>query len=251
MRLVNLTKFVLTTVLLVLVARSSGSPVLSEDITFAQVAKSMRIYFRDSAEFPMRMTVDLTVLDPAGRIRKHKSGKVNYDFRGYNSRSQKANFRLRGPKGVMKAAFSVASSSFASMSLLAPDAEKKYAFTLTQAAEPDLISARIAPIPVCEPVKWSSDGYLIEGFCGPLILQLHNDDRSLQRFVFDAAGVPASANVEPFGLATVSRFHVDAVFQKVLISDDPKPFLVPKLVTVTLETDKGKLLISGAYAPSK
>jgi hypothetical protein len=251
MFVVNVSKLVSITVLLGLLSGTSGSMVPAEDVTFAQVAKATKIFFRDSAEFPMRITVDLTVVDPSGRIRKHKSGKVSYDFHGFNSRSGNANARMRGPKNVMKAASSIAISSFVSTSLLAPDAEKYYAFTLNEPVDPGLISVRMAPIPACEPIKWSTNEYLPEGLCGPISVQLNNDDLSLQRFVFDASGLPASVNIDPFGMATVSRFYVEAMFQKVMIADDPKPFLVPKVVTVTLETDKGKLVIAGAYAPRK
>jgi hypothetical protein len=39
----------------------------------------------------------------------------------------------------------------------------------------------------------------------------------------------------------------EAEFQKVFLPDDPKPFLVPKLITVPITTDKGPLAISSVY----
>jgi hypothetical protein len=53
--------------------------------------------------------------------------------------------------------------------------------------------------------------------------------------------------MDVFGAATILRYHVDADFQKVLLPGDPKPFLVPKLVTVTVDTDKGKIVMNSEY----
>ena len=229
------------------VAMAGTAPAPVDEVTFAQVAKATRIYFRDSAEFPMRMNVELTISDQSGRVRKHKTGKVDYDFHGYNSRSGSANAHFRGPRPVMKAALGIIASSFVPMSVLFGDAEKNYSFTL--APSPDSVIARFASIQPCEPAKWSDVGFVPEGLCGSLSLHLNKDDIALQRFTFDEAGLPVPAKVESLGPVVIQAYHAEAEFQKVLLPDDPKPFLVPKLVTVIVTTDKGKLVISSAYAP--
>jgi hypothetical protein len=242
-----------TVVFLALIAGTCGSaPVAADEVTFSQVAKATKIYFRDSAEFPLRMNVEFTITDTSGHVRKHKTGKFNYDFHGYNSRSGNANAHLRGPRSLMMAAWSLSMSSFLSMTLLSPSAEKNYTFTIVEPPpEPGLVSTHFSPIPTCEAVKWSADAYMPKGLCGPLGLQLNRDDVSLQRFTFDETGLPAPANIDLLGPVTVLSYHVEADFQKLLITGDPKPFLVPKLVTVTVGTDKGKIVMSSEYALRK
>lgn len=236
-------------VLLALIAGSPGSAGgLPEEVTLSHVARAGKTYFRDSAEFPMRISVELTATDLSGKVRKHKTGKFKYDFHGYNQRSGNGTITLHGPRGMMKAALGAAVSSLAPISFLSPDAEREYAFTVTD-QEGDVVSARLSRIAQCEPSTWLPDLDALGTMCGSFDVQLQKDDFALRRYVFEAANLPVSANVDFIGPATVSGYHAEAEFQKVFLPDDPKPFLVPKLVTVTITTDKGKLVISSTYAP--
>ena len=236
-------------VLLALIAGSSGSTlVLLEEVTFNHVARAGKTYFRDSAEFPMHISVELTATDLAGKVRKHKMGKFKYDFHGYNQRSGNGTITLHGPRGMMKAALGAAISSMAPISFLAPAADTKYAFKLIDQGA-DVVSARLSRMDPCEPSRWLPDYDGLDTMCGSFEVQLEKDDLALKRYIFDAANLPVSATIDVLGPATVSGYHAEVEFQKVLLPDDPKPFLVPKLVTVTITTDKGKLLISSAYAP--
>ena len=62
---------------------------------------------------------------------------------------------------------------------------------------------------------------------------------------------PRVAFVDYLDEANITGYHVDMDFQKVTLPGDPKPFVVPKHVTVTVITDKGKLLMSGEFALKK
>jgi hypothetical protein len=226
------------------VSAASGA----DELTLAQVAKASKVYFRDSAELPLRMNVEMTLTDQSGRIRKHKTGKVDYDFHGYNSRSEHMHFNLRGPKAVLKAAISVSVASLASVTLLGTEAEKHYTFSASESESPDLILANMAPIPACGPFEWSPDSYTVKLICGSFEIQLQKNDLELKHVTFNGSGLPASAVMDVLGPVTILRFHSEADFQNVLLPGDPKPFLVPKLVTVTVDTDKGKLVMSSGYA---
>jgi hypothetical protein len=223
----------------------------ADELTFEQVAKASKTYFRDSAEFPLRISVEMTATDLSGRVRKHKTGKFKYDFHGYNQRSGNATGTLYGPKGMSKPARGIAISSLAPMALLSLDVEKDYTFTLAEPVEPGLLSARLAPIPDCPTFQWLADAYGPKSLCGSFQIQMQADDLALKHLVFDAVGLPVSANIDFLGPATLSSYHVEAEFQKVFLPGDPKPFLVPKLIVVTVETDKGKLVMSSNYAPRK
>jgi len=64
-------------------------------------------------------------------------------------------------------------------------------------------------------------------------------------------GLPLPGNVDYLDEANITGYHVDMDFQKVTLPGDPKPFVVPRHVTVTVITDKGKLLMSGEFALKK
>lgn len=223
----------------------------ADELTLGQVAKASKVYFRDSAELPLLMNVEMTITDQSGRIRKHKTGKFNYDFQGYNSRSDHMHLNLKGSKAVSKAAVSISISSLAPAILLGPEAEKSFTFRTSEPGSPDLVLANMAPVPACDPFEWSADSYSSKSLCGSFEVQLQKNDFELKHVTFNAYGLPASAVIDVFGPVTILRFRSEADFQKVLIAGDPKPFLVPKLVTVTVDTDKGKIVMSSEYALRK
>jgi hypothetical protein len=252
MKSVNVRKPLSLSILIIVTIVPCVSAAFSADeVTLGQVAKASKVYFRDSAELPLRMNVEMTVTDQSGRIRKHKTGKVNYDFHGYNSRSERARVDLKGSKAVLKAAASISMSSLVSAILLGPEAEQSFTFRTSESGSPDLVLANMAPVPACDPFEWSADSYTSKSLCGSFEIQLQKKDFELKHVTFNASGLPASAVIDVFGPVTVLHFHSEADFQKVLIAGDPNPFLVPKLVTVTVDTDKGKIVMSSEYALRK
>jgi hypothetical protein len=235
-------------VLLVLVTIATAS-VRAQQLTFDQLAKASKIYFRDTAEFPMRMSLEFTALDANGRIRKHKTGRFDYDFHGYNPRSEKADLNMRGPKSALKAGITAGIAVLLPVSVLANKAEEGYHFAVAEGNAPELLSAKLIPLETCRPATWSNDSYFLNQFCGPSVFEVTRTGFELKHYHFDAAGLPVQAKVDYLGRATVNNMFVDADFQQVQIPSDPKPFLVPKKVVLTIETDKGKLLMTGDFVP--
>ncbi|HEX9254227.1 MAG TPA: hypothetical protein VF938_01730, partial [Candidatus Angelobacter sp.] len=133
-------------------------------------------------------------------------------------------------------------------SFQAPTADTKYAFKVIDQGA-DVVSVRLSRIDPCEPSRWLPEYDGLDTICGSFAVQLEKDDLALKRYVFDAANLPVSANVDFIGTAIISGYHAEVEFQKVFLPDDPKPFLVPKQITVTVTTDKGKLVISSTYVP--
>jgi hypothetical protein len=252
MRSINARKPLFLSILIIVAIVPCVSAACSADeVTLGQVAKASKVYFRDSAELPLRMNVEMTITDQSGRIRKHKTGKVNYDFHGYNSRSEHMNLNLKGSKAVFKAAVSISMSSLVSVTLLGQEAEKYYTFRTSESGSPDLVLANMTPVPACDPFEWSADSYTSNPLCGSFEIQLRKTDFELKHVTFNASGLPVSAVIDVLGPVTILRFHSEADFQKVLIAGDPKPFLVPKLVTVIVDTDKGKIVMSSEYSLRK
>lgn len=229
-----------------------GQSVPSEKLTLARMESVIRTYLRDSAELPMRIRAESTATDLSGRVRKHKTGNVEYDFHGYNPRSQRADSNLHGDRGVVKTAAMLSMSSIFLLNALGPEVAGQYTFTVTESTGSDgLLSAALKPIPPCDPFKWSAKEQAMENFCGSSEFRLQKDDLDLKRYSFDQLALPVSALVEPFGQCTITGYHVDVDFQKTFLPGDPKPFLVPGRVTATLTTDKGSLVMTGSYDVKK
>ena len=220
--------------------------------TFDQLVAAGRIYLRDSAEYPMRIKVETVATDLSGRVRHHQRSDVDYDFHGYNPRSQNANATFHGGwthgRRPLRTAGILSLSSMFFLSILSPGAASSFSLAVS---EPDrdgpLWKAVVKPIPQCEPFKWSAKDQAMENFCGSSEFFVRKDDFSLKHLVFDEIGVPVEAEVKPFGRTTIRGYHVEAEFQKVSLPKDPKPFLVPLEVTVTLTCDKGKIVMTGRY----
>lgn len=239
----------LYTLLFVAAILCSAASSNAQPLTFDQLAKATKIYFRDSAEFPLRMTMEFSATDANGKLRKHKTGKFDYDFHGYNARAARANLNMRGPKSSIKAGVSAGLAMLFPITVLFNKADEGYRFTAAEGSAPDLVSVKLVPLETCRPATWSVDSYLLNDFCGPAEFQVTRDEIKLRQFHFEAKGLPLAAKIDYLGAATVNHFYVDAEFQEVLIASDPKPFLVPKRVALTVETDKGKLLMTGDFAP--
>ena len=230
-------------VALILVASCAAESSGADELSLGQVAKAAKTYLRDTAEFPLWMKVEVTATDSSGHVRSHKKGRVDYDFHGYNQTAGHAAFKLRGPDPVIRAAFAAASASMMVSNVLSLKAEDNFTFSSLESGLPDVVTGRLTPIAKCQPLEWYSDASGPKIFCGSSEYQLEKQELTLRHFSFDAHGLPAVGDIEPLGLATIARYHVDIDFQKVFLAEDPKPFLVPKLITVTVETDKGKLVI--------
>jgi len=235
-------------VLFALLAIAGGSA-CAQQLTFEQLAKASKIYFRDTAEFPMRMSLDFSAVDSSGKMRKHKTGKFDYDFHGYNPRAERANLDMRGPGSGLKAGVSAGVAVLLPISVLFSNADAGYRFTAKDGDAPDLMSAKLIPVETCRSAKWSVDSYLLNQTCGSWELEVTKNEFELRHYHFETAGLPAQGKIDYLGSATVYRLYVDADFQQVQIPSDPKPFLVPKKVLVTVETNKGKLLIAGEFTP--
>ncbi|HYX52598.1 MAG TPA: hypothetical protein VE783_04055 [Candidatus Limnocylindrales bacterium] len=233
-----------TAVFLSAVLSSAQTPNAPREVSFDQVRAAARTTLRDSAEFPLRLTIETTFRDKSGKIISQKKGRTDYNFHGFNPRAGQANFDLRGSRGT----FASAVNTFFAISMLGSvvweDAEKVYAVQITDdAAQPDLVSARLSP-PGCDPFKWSEKHQSVESYCGTSELHLHRRDLTLDRYEFEASGLPAPAIVKPFGNTTILKVHVSYDFQNITIPTDPKPYLLPQHMNTTIETDKGTLQIS-------
>lgn len=259
---------VVTVVLLVsapLVAQFSPRPEQPEKIpanlTLADLVTAAKKYFRDTAEFPMIQSTRFSVVASSGRNSKPKSISRDYLFHGYSREHNTANARITGGSESMwealrgsKLAKASANSAIWTMIPGVWLYSDPAAYTLTfepAGGNSELLVARMAPVHACPVLSMShqkSQWYFPDNACGESEFQLDNDLR-FKQFAFQASGLPAQVDLAPFGRCNLKSYHAELVFQEVTLPQDKAPFLVPKQVTATLETDKGTIVISSIYGP--
>jgi len=264
----------LITLLLVLPA-SSQQPAPPTEISFERVIRASKESLRDTAELPMRITTEFSATDLTGRVLKHRKGRFDYDFHGFNPRSSNATMNLHAlglTRSGYKEALTTAVAATLAAVLVAPGAERRFKMKVIDSPQPDIFAAEFLPEEdsfgtvlvegsgaeksgseeKCQTSEWMRKAYLFGTICpGRLHVQMQKDDLSIKAFAFDVAGLPLPGNVDYLGEANITGYHADMDFQKVTLPGDPKPFVVPKHVTVTVITDKGKLLMSGEFALKK
>ncbi|MHB8484915.1 MAG: hypothetical protein ACYDCM_04160 [Candidatus Acidiferrales bacterium] len=238
-------------------SQTPGTP--PSKVTFAQVAASTKNYFRDTAELPLLQTVEFSATDPSGRTLKHKTGSVKYLFNGYNPRSQKAggtvtaSVGLFGDKTLLYDATTSTVALYYPISILvdANNLKNSTAIGPATGSQGGWI-ARVPPFSAhCGPMAVVKHLFALKNMCGSSEFHFGKDDLSLRHYSFEAAGSPAPADLKPFGKCTILHFHIDADFQKILLTGDPKSFVIPKQVVTILATDKGTIFIKSQFAPKK
>lgn len=231
----------------------------SKDLTLDDLVSAAKYYFRDSAELPMLQVTTLSVTDASGKSRKPQMQSMDYLFHGYSKKEKSGTVSWRGHESMwaalrgsktMKASIN---SGFVAMlpGVLMYSDTSKFSFgskrSVDAAAEQTASLAPKEPCPAFA-MKQNKDEYFPDGLCGESRFQLDGELR-LEQFTFEAATLPAETDIAPFGKCTLSAYHAEVEFQSVALPGDKDPFLVPKLVTTTLQTSKGTIVISSRYQP--
>jgi hypothetical protein len=218
-------------------------------------------------------------MDLTGQVRKHRTRKFDYDFHGFNPRSDKGTLDVHGSRfGIFgfKEAGTAAAIAMLPSVLVASDVEQRFTMKVIDSSQPDTLAVEFVPeesgvgvtykvstekpVPeeksgpgeMCQTSGWMQKAYLFQKIClGRVQVQLQKDDLFIKSFASDTDGLPLRAKVDYLGQANITGYHVDIDFQKATLQADPKPFVVPRHVVVTVATDKGKLVIVGEFALKK
>ena len=230
-----------------------------EKLTLEQLTVAAQHYFRDSAEFPLLQKTTFSVVESNGHARKVQNVSAEYIFAGYNRGTKAATGRIHGDVSIWQGmngakTFKAATSSVmwamdAGQKLFADPGELVFEAGETNKADGGR-TARFTPAVPCPTVTMMHHGewYLPDKRCGLSEFQLH-DDLSFQKYTMDLSGLPAPVEIDPFGACILQRYRAEVEFQSVEVPGEKEPFLVPKTVTATLETNKGKIVIASVYEP--
>ncbi len=231
----------------------------AEKLTLEQLTTAAQHYFRDSAEFPLLQKTTFAVVEANGRARKVQTVSAEYVFRGYNKGTKSAGGRIHGDVSMWQGmtgakVFKASTSSVvwamdAGQKLYADPGEIEFEANATGGAD-GVRTAKMSPAKPCPTVTMKDHGawYVPDKRCGLSEFQV-GGDLSLQKYTFDLSGLPAPLEIDAFGPCILQRYHAEVEFQRVEVPGEKEPFLVPKKVTASLETSKGKVLIVSEYEP--
>jgi len=231
----------------------------ADKLTLEQLTMAAKHYFRDSAEFPLLQKTTFAVVEANGRARKVQNVSAEYVFRGYNKATKKAGGRIHGEVSMWQGmtgakAFKASTSSViwamdAGQKLFADPGELTFQAGEIGAADgmrtAKMISAKPCPAVT---MKDRAEWYVPDQRCGLSEFQV-GGDLSFQKYTFDLSGLPAPVNLDAFGPCILQRYHSEVEFQSVEVPGEKEPFLVPKQVTATLETNKGTVVITSVFEP--
>jgi hypothetical protein len=226
---------------------------------FARLISAAKLYFRDTAEFPMVQVTTMTVTDAASKARKPSTITGEYLFHGYSKNRKTSNGTFRGNismwaalRGAKLAKASMNGIFFTMMPGFQIYSETDgYTFEDGTGGQggPKLKLLPVNPCPAFSLTR-PPESYLPAHACGEMEFDLDKDSKLL-KFTFESEGLPAQLKLYPFGKCTLLRYHTDVSFQSVTLRNEKTPFLVPAQVTTTLQTNKGVIVIASRYGPKQ
>jgi hypothetical protein len=232
----------------------------AQNLTLKDLATAAQHYFRDTAELPMLQTTTFSVTESSGRTSKPKKLTTRYLFHGYNRGRETANATLRGNMSlwaVLRGGKMMKISGNSAAWLMLPgwrlySEANDYALAANNNSNGDgLIWAKLTPVKPCSsPFTITNEWYFPDHTCGETEFKLDNN-LSFRSFAWEAPGLPAAVKLDPLGRCTLRRYHTEVEFQSVTIEGEKEPFLVPRQVTATMETDKGTIVIASVYEMKK
>lgn len=89
-----------------------------------------------------------------------------------------------------------------------------------------------------------------EHYCYTTVFRVVRDAAgklAVHGFGVDIEQLPALRKVRYLGEVQIRKIHSDGEVQEARMGDDPRPFLVPKRVTTTIETDTGAVVVTNHY----
>jgi hypothetical protein len=237
-----------------------GSPLLVAGAAAAdlpdrgQITALSKTFLRDSAELPMDVLVKTVVTDATGKKKRDAQSKVQFVFRGYNAATEKYSFRSTAGFMSMRILHDSLAGNFAAInafSRLTPHDSNSADLTIEPAGPDGSFIVRSKPAADCHGFTMSAKFLYGENYCYATVFRVARDAAgklAIQGFAVDIEQFPAPGKVRYLGDVQVRKIHSDGEVQAARMGDDPRPFLIPKRVTTTIETDKGAIVVTNDYS---
>jgi hypothetical protein len=213
----------------------------------ASVTALFRMFLRDSAELPMDVLVRTVVTDSKGHQKRNTQATIHLLFRGYSEKAERFTFQSRAglwDRRVMNDSMTGDLAVFGAFSRVMPDRDGKTRFQTIEDGSAVVVRSSADD---CNQFEWRRGDLYPERGCTAVEFRLGRGSRGelrIERFRLEALHLPARGNVRYLGPAMVQKYEAEGDVQEAYLADDPRPFLAPKRVVTTIETDKGKIVVT-------
>ncbi len=230
-----------------------GQSAASNPINRAKIATLSKMFLRDSAELPMDVTVTTVITDRAGREKRRSQSSVHFLFHGYNQQAEKFSFDSHSGwfnTGALRDSFSGDLAVFAAFGELAPKKNGDADFEMIQQDLPGQGIFIKTSDPDCHDFEMSDRFLYPKKYCSSVEFHVGTDSAgqlSVERFTLQIGNLPAAGKIVYLGAVQIRSIRAEGDIQKAYLPNDPLPFLVPRQVVTSIETDKGKIVLTNLY----
>jgi hypothetical protein len=219
-----------------------------------EITALSKSFLRDSAELPMTAAVETVVKNAKGKQVRNAHSTTEFIFRGYNGQTGNASFRTNAGLMSYRIMHDSIGPNFAvinAFTALAPQPNGLNDVTVDggQSGEPFLLKTAA----VCKDIHFAMAGQFLypNNKCYGTRFRVRKDEAAawtIEGFELDVAQLPAAGKIPYLGLAQIRKIHAEGEVQAARLPDDPRPFLIPKRVTISIESDKGTAVVTNTYA---
>jgi hypothetical protein len=217
-----------------------------------QMTELSKSFLRDSAELPMDIAVTTVVKDASGKQKRNATSTVRLLFRGYNAQAGRWSFHANSGLMARRILYDSMGGSLAVFDAFTsiaprPEGELRIVVEGGEAGAPFVV--RVTD-PKCTVFEMKGSYPYPNRSCNMSTFHVKRDAAgalAIDHFTLDILRLPASGKTPYLGYGTIRKVHVEGEVQEVRVAADTKPFLIPKRVITTVETDKGMLVVTNAY----
>ena len=200
----------------------------------------------------MDVAVATVVKNAKGKTIRDAHSNVRFLFRGYNAQSGRFSFRAQAGMMSLRIMHDSVGGNFAlidAFALLAPhpDGLTDVAVEGGQGGEPFILRTAQTD---CREFVMTGKHLFPDKRCSKAEFRVRQDAAGalfIERVDFDILNLPAKGRLPYLGEGNVRRFHANGELQQVILPDDPRPFLIPKRVITTVESEKGTIVVTNDY----
>jgi hypothetical protein len=232
----------------------SGLAQAGEAPDAAPLKALFKMFLRDSAELPMDVLVKTVVTDSKGHEKRNTQATIHLLFKGYSEKAQRFTFQSQAglwDRRVMHDSLTGDFAIFRAFSRVMPDQNGKSGFDAVEDGVAVVVRSGASD---CTGFAWRSGELYPMRDCAAVEFRLRRSaggELAVEQFRLESRNLPARGNVRYLGPAEVRKYEAEGDVQKAYLPGDPRPFLVPKRVVTTIETDKGRVVVTNEHSMAK
>ncbi len=236
-------------VLYILIAAAALSCAVAQELkpgdVLESIAASAKSYLRDTTEVPLKVATTTEEYDTGGKLRKTRHDSHSFTIVQARPDEYKARSSVSAGGFVFHHRSMIEQvdadiTAMAAGMLLRPGNRENFDYGVSPPGKGPLFRLRYRSNRPCS-FEINGRHLKLDNWCGSGEYAAEPRTYALQHFTFEAAGTPVLEG------KALKSYRVEETFQTVSVPGADKPFVIPKTITVTYESDKGKTVLNSAF----